>query len=101
MNPGPKKSSSLTSFHWNVHGIPAHDFAKVSSVQSYPLSYNTEIIFLSENFLDSSIEASDSNINNSGENSLRFDHPSKTKRGGLYMLYKDCLPVIRRDDLNL
>ena len=28
-NPGPKKSSSLTFFHWNLNGIAAHDFAKI------------------------------------------------------------------------
>ena len=39
------------------------------------------MIFLSENFLDSSIEASDPNINNS----LPSDHPSNTKRGGVGM----------------
>ena len=68
-------------------------------IQSYALSYNTDIIFLSETFLDSSIEASDPNINISGYNSLRSDHPSNTKRGGVCIFYKDYLPVIRRDDL--
>ena len=69
-------------------------------MQFYGLSYNTDIILLSENFLDSSIEASDPNIINiSGYNSLRSDHPSNTKRGGVCMFHKDYLPVIRRDDL--
>ena len=66
--------------------------------QSYALSYNTGIIFLSETFLDSSIEASDANINISRYNSLRSD-PSNTKRGSVCMIYKYYLPIIRRDDL--
>ena len=66
--------------------------------QSYALSYNTGIIFLSETFLDSSIEASDANINISRCNSLRSD-PSNTKRGSVCMFYKYYLPIIRRDDL--
>ena len=28
-NRGPKKSSSLTFFHWNLNGIAAHDFVKI------------------------------------------------------------------------
>ena len=67
--------------------------------QSYALSYNTGIIFLSETFLDSSIEANDANINISKYNSLRSDHPSNTKGGGVCMFYKDYFPIIKHDDL--
>ena len=63
LNPGPKKSSSLTFFHWNLNGIAARDFAKISFIQSHALSYNTDIIFLSETFLDSSIEANNPKLN--------------------------------------
>ena len=65
----------------------------------YALSYNSDIIFLSETFLDSSIEASDPNINISGYNSLLSDHPSNTERGGVRMFYKGYLPIIRHNDL--
>ena len=34
LNPGPMKSSSLTFFHWNLNGIAANDFAKISLIQS-------------------------------------------------------------------
>ena len=47
----------------NLNGNAVHDFAKASLIQSYTLSYNTNIIFLSETFLESSIEVSDPNIN--------------------------------------
>ena len=30
LNPGPKKSSWLSFLHWNINGIAAHDFSKVS-----------------------------------------------------------------------
>ena len=99
MNPGPKKPFSLTFFHWNLNGIVGHDFAKVSLIQSYALSCNTDIIFPSEAFSETSIEASDPNNNISGYNSLRSDHPPNTKRGDVCMFYKDYLPVIRGDDL--
>ena len=66
-------------------------------VPSYALSYHTDIKFLSETFVDSSIEASDPNINISEYNSLSSDHPSNTKRS-VCMFYKDYLPATRRDD---
>ena len=79
--------------------MATHAFAKISLTQSYALSDNVDTIFLSEDFLDFSIEASDPNIDISRCNSLCFDHLSTTKRRGVYMFYKDYLPVIRRDDL--
>ena len=72
----------------------AHDFAKISLIQCYAMSYNTDIIFLSESFLHSSVEANDPNISYLGYNSLRFDNPSNTKRGGVCLFYKDYLLVI-------
>ena len=99
LNPGPNKSSSLTFFHWNLNGIAAHDFSKISLIQSHALSYNIDIIFLSETFLDSSIETNNPKLNIPGYNLLRSDHPSNIKRGGVCMFYKDYLPVIRRHDL--
>ena len=99
LSPDPKEPFSLTFFHRNFNGFAAHDFAKISLIQSYAQSYNTDIIYLSETFLDSSIETSDPNINILGYHSLRSDHPSNTKRGGVCMFYKDYLLVIRHDDL--
>ena len=99
LNPSPKNSSSLPFFHWNLNGIATHNFAKISFIQSYGLSYNIDIIFLTETFLEFSIEVTDPNINISGYNSLRSDHPSNTKRGSVCMFYEDYLPGIRRDDM--
>ena len=98
-SPGPKKSSSLTFFHWNLNGIAAHNFAKMSLIQCHALSCNIDIIFLFETFLDSSIETNNPKLNIPGYNLLRSDHLSNIKRGGVCMFYKDYLPVIRCDDL--
>ena len=48
---------------------------------------------------NSSIESSDLNISVPGYNSLRSDHPSNNKKGGVCMFYKDYQHVIRRNDL--
>ena len=89
MNPAPKKSFSLSFFHWNLNGIAAHGFAKISFIQSHALLYNIDFIFLSEPFLDSSIEANNPKHNIPGYTQLQSDHPSNTKRGGVCMFYKD------------
>ena len=68
-------------------------------MQSHALSNKIDIMFLSETFLDSFMEARYLNINIPGYNSLSSDHPSNTKKGVVSMFYKDYLPVIRRDDL--
>ena len=34
-----------------------------------------------------------------GDNLLRADHPSNTKRGGACIYYKDHLPIVNRNDL--
>ena len=46
LNPSPKKSFSLTLFHWNLNGTATHDFEKVYLIQLYALPYSTDIIFL-------------------------------------------------------
>ena len=71
----------------------------MSLIQSHALFYNIDIIFLSETFLDSSIETNKPKLNIPGYNLLRSDHPSNIKRGGVCMFYKDYLPVIRGDNL--
>ena len=80
LNPGPKKSSSLSFFHWNLNGIAAHDFAKIPSIQSQALFYNIDIIFLSKMFLDLSIETNNPKLKIPGYILLRSDHPSNIKK---------------------
>ena len=99
LNPGPNKSSSLSFLHWNINRIAAHDFSKLALIQSHAASHNTDIIFLSETFLDSTTEVNDPKINIPGYNLLRCNHPSNLKRAGVCMFYKEYLPINRHDDL--
>ena len=99
LNPGPKKSSSLSFLHWNINGIAAHDFSKFALIQVHAASHNTDIIFLPETFLDPTTEANDPKINIPCYNLLRCDHPSSSKRGGVCIFYKEYLPINRHDDL--
>ena len=73
--------------------MAAHDFAKIYLTQS-SLSYNTDTMLLSgffKFFLIFLIETNDPNIDISRYNSLRPDHLSNTKRGGVCMFYKNYL----------
>ena len=65
--------------HWNLNGLAAHNFSKVSLLQAISVSKNYNLICLSETFLDLSIDSSDERITIEGYNLLRADHPSNKK----------------------
>ena len=44
INPGPTRSS-LTFYHWNLNGVAAHEFIKVSLLQGYITERNFDIIW--------------------------------------------------------
>ena len=76
-----------------------HNFVKMPLIKAFITTHNLNIISLSETFLFSSIDISDTRININGYSLLRADHPSNTKRGGVCMYYKNYLHVVRRTDL--
>ena len=86
--------------HWNLNGLTAHDFVKVPLIEAFITTHNFDIICLSETFLDSTIPHNDKNININGYSLLRIDHPNKIKRGGVWMYFKESLPLIRQSDLS-
>ena len=99
-NPAPEKEKSQITFcHWNLNGLMAHNFIKVSLLHILAVTNNYDIICLTETFLDSTIDNDDDRISIPGYNLLRADHPSNTKRGGVCIYYKDHLPIIKRNDL--
>ena len=58
-NPGPKKQSCLTFFHWNLNGLASNDFIKLPLIEVYIATNNLDIVCLSETFLDSGIPNDD------------------------------------------
>ena len=98
-NPGPKYSS-VTSCYWNLNGLTAHDSTKISLLQAYITQHNYDIICLTETFLNSSILSDDNRIKIDAYNLIRSDHPSDSKKGGVYIYYKEHIPLILRDDIN-
>ena len=78
-NPGPKKQYQISFCHWNLNGLAAHNFSKVSLLQAISVSKNYDLICLSEAFLDSLIDSSEERITIEGYNLLHADHPSNKK----------------------
>ena len=96
-NPG-LKYSSLSCCHWNLYGLKAHDCIKITLIQAYITDQNLNIIYLSETFLNSSIQNDDHQLKIEDYNLIRSDHPSGSKKGGV-IYYKVQAPFIRHDDL--
>ena len=86
--------------YWNLNGLAAHDFVKIPLIEAFITTHNFDIICLSETFLDSNIDISDTRINISGYSLLRADHPSNTKRSDVCMYCKNYLSIIWRTDLS-
>ena len=54
---------------------------------------------LTEIFVNSSIDSSDTRISVDGYNLIRSDRPSNSKRGGVCIYYKEHIPLTKRDDI--
>ena len=95
LNPGrkQKQDQSLLIYHWNLNGIPAHNFQKLAFLQGYFSSNKVDILCLSETFLNSDISCDDNNLQLPGFDLIRADHPSNTKRGGVCIYYRNFLPL--------
>ena len=94
-NPGPKRYSAqyLTICHWNLNSIAAHNFIKVALLKAYLSVHEMDITYISETYLDSSVPVDDDNLQIPGYSSVRADHPSNTKRGGVLIYNKNFLPI--------
>ena len=87
LNPGPLKSFHLyfSCWHWNVYSFATDNYSK--ALKAYNSIYRYDFICISETFLDSSFESDDKNLTLEGYNLIRSDHPSNTKRGGVFIYY--------------
>ena len=94
-SPGPEnKKSNIAFCYWNLNDLMAHNFIKVSLLQTLSVTNDYDIICFTETFLDSSVENDGDRISIPGYNLLHADHPGKTKRGGVCIYYKDHLCIV-------
>ena len=94
-NPGPLKDFSQTFSigHWNLNSLAANNFTKVAFLKAYLSVQRLDIFCISETYLNSSITEDDNNLQISGYDLIRSDHPSNSKRGGVLYYYKNFLPL--------
>ena len=52
INPGPKISSSIKFYHWNVKELAAHDLVKLPLIEAFFPEHKFDIVCLLEIFLD-------------------------------------------------
>ena len=100
-NPGPNNldDQNLTICHWNLNGLAANNYVKISLLEAYNTVHNFDIICITETFLDSDNSSDDQRLSLEGYIMIRSDHPSNTKRGGVCIFYKENLPFVRRIDI--
>ena len=63
--------------------------------------FKYDFICISEKYLDSTISSDNNNLNVSGYNLIRADHPSNSKRGGVCIYYKQSLAVQTLSNIGL
>ena len=61
--------------------------------KAYMTVHKFDIICLSETYLDSSTRSDDENLDIARYDIARADHPTNTKRGGVCIYYKKCVPL--------
>ena len=101
-NPGPRNTmyQSLSICHWNLNGIAAHNYIKLSMLEAYNSVYNHDVICLSETFLDSIHPKDHQSLKLQGYEMIRADHPNNIKHGGVSIYYKEHLPLKVRYDIS-
>ena len=94
-NPGSQneKKKNFSCCHWNLKSLVAHNLSKLFQLEAYNSVYKHDFICISETFFDSSIQEWNKNIWLDGYNLLRKDHPSNSRRGGVFIFYKETLGV--------
>ena len=62
-------------------------------LRAYIAAHKVDVISLSETYLDSAVASDDENLETTCYNLVRSDHPANTKREGVCLYYKTCLPL--------
>ena len=85
------KGKTVSVCHWNLNSITTHNFSKLTQLKEYISTYKYDFVCLSDTCLDYSTP--DNLLDIEGYNLARTDHPGNTKGGGVWIYYKESLPV--------
>ena len=78
----------------------ADNYTKTLLLKAYIAVYKFDVISLLETYLDSKTLTDDDNLDISGYNLVRSDHPSNSKRGGACIYYKGIYVPLRVINVN-
>ena len=81
-------NNHFTICHWNLNIS-----AQLELLKAYLAVHKFYIVCLSETYLNSSFPFDDDNLDIPGYIMIRVDHPANSKREGVCMYYKNCLPL--------
>ena len=98
MQPGGGRSS-LSVCQRNSNSIWVEDFFKLSQILTFLNVHQFDIFCLTETFLDSSISLEDQRLATEGYKLFLCDHPSSLRRSGVWLYFKDHLPLALMPDL--
>ena len=98
LNPGLQKHSHsyFSWHHWNLNSLATDNYSKVVALKACNSIYKYDFICICQTFLDYSFESDDRNLMLEGYNLIWSDHPSNTKKGGVYIYYKESSSMFKR-----
>ena len=76
-----------------IYSVSAHNFSKVFLLRPYISIHKFDVIYISETFLNADTAFDYANLKIEWDNIVRSDHPSNSKRGGVYIYYKQSLTL--------
>ena len=71
--------------------LSAHNYVKLSSLQSNTSVYKHDVIFLSETYVDNSVLSDKSDLNFPHYKLVRVDCPGNIERAGVWIYFKESL----------
>ena len=95
-SPKSGQSKNFSCCHWNINSLVAQNLSKTFLVEAYNSLYKHDFIYMSKTCFNSSILKRNASFKLDGYKIIRADHPSNTKRGGVFTYYKKSLSVIYR-----
>ena len=98
-NPGPHFQNNFFNFMtWNANSLAKDNFERVRLIQAHNSIFNYDIISICETSLNDSVELPETLLNDF--TFVPANNPSNTRHGGVGLFFKNCLPVVIRDDLS-
>ena len=83
---------------WNANSLAKDNFERVRLIQAHNSIFNYDIISICETSLNDSVELPETLLNDF--TFVPANNPSNTRHGGVGLFFKNCLPVVIRDDLS-